>query len=182
MRQGYTPRRVPASDDPSRPFSFLDPKDSEALDHIRAEPWLALDTESDPFHRYFERVCLIQLSTRTRDFVFDPLEFEGIPGVLADIVGDVARTVVLHGAESDVRALKQSFRLTVGTIFDTQLAARFLGKEKTGLKDLLDVELGVKIDKGEQRSNWGRRPLTESQIAYARQDTRHLLPLAERLE
>lgn len=155
----------------------------ETFARLVAAPRLAVDTESDPFHRYFERVCLIQLSTEQEDLVFDPLEPGGpLPEGVRRLLSGEGPQLVLHGAESDVRALKQSFELALGPLFDTQLAALFLGKAKTGLKDLLELELGVEIDKGEQRSDWGQRPLTEAQLSYARQDTQHLLALAATLE
>lgn len=141
-----------------------------------------MDTESDPFHRYFERVCLIQLSDAERDWIFDPLPHDKLPSALRRLLSESSPQIVFHGAESDVRAIKQTFGCAIGPLFDTQLAAQFLGKPRTGLKDLLMGELGVEIDKGEQRSDWGARPLTDSQIAYARQDTRYLLALASTLE
>ncbi len=156
--------------------------EDEHFERLMGAVRVAVDTESDPFHRYFERVCLIQLSDDERDWIFDPLEHESLPtGVRSLLIGS-APEIVLHGAESDVRALKQSFGCSIGPLFDTQLAAQFLGKPRTGLKDLLMGELGVEIDKGEQRSDWGARPLTDSQIAYARQDTQHLLALASTLQ
>ena len=92
------------------------------------------------------------------------------------------RPLVIHAADADVRNLKRDFGLKLGRIFDTSLAARILGFEKTGLKDLLHQELGVVIDKGEQRSDWGKRPLSSSQLLYARKDVQHLLALADSLK
>lgn len=143
-------------------------------------PRLALDTESDPFHRYFEKVCLLQISHDTEDFFFDPLA-HGMPDALRAILTDPARTIVMHGADYDVRTLKRSFGLALHRLVDTQLAAQFLGRTNTGLKALLEEELSVVIDKGEQRSDWGHRPLTDKQLVYARQDTQHLLALADAL-
>ncbi len=168
----------------ARPVRFLFggmPACEEDWQRVEAAPRLAVDTESDPFHRYFEKVCLIQISTVEVDFIYDPLEV-GLIGRLRTVLADEQRCLVLHGADYDVRTLKQSFDLQLGSIFDTSVAAQFLGMRSTGLKSLLEAELGIAIDKGEQRSDWGQRPLTEAQLAYARQDTMHLLPLAHRLE
>jgi ribonuclease D len=151
------------------------------VDTLSIEPRLALDTESDPFHRYYEKVCLIQISTREADYVFDPL-VAGIPERLAHLLADRSRTFILHGADYDVRSLRRSFDLTLGKIFDTAIAANLLGKKELGLKPLLEKELAITIDKTEQRSDWGRRPLTDEQLAYAVADSRHLLPLADKLE
>lgn len=165
-----------------RSLAFWSGAEDETFARLVAAPRLALDTESDPFHRYFERVCLIQLSDLQEDWLFDPLEHAELPGGMEGLLRGRGPQLVMHGAESDVRALKQSFGGSIGPLFDTQLAAQLLGKEKFGLKDLLFSELGVEIDKGEQRSDWGSRPLTASQIAYARQDTQDLLALASTLE
>lgn len=147
---------------------------------LEAAPRIALDTESDPFHRYYEKICLLQISTEERDFFFDPLE-HGMPDRLRALLTDPNKLMLLHGADYDVRALKQSFDLPLVRLIDTGLAAQFLGRTNTGLKALLEEELSIVIDKGEQRSDWGRRPLTDKQLRYARQDTMHLLPLADRL-
>ncbi|MCC7381042.1 MAG: HRDC domain-containing protein [Deltaproteobacteria bacterium] len=151
-----------------------------AVDGLGSWPTLALDTEADSFHRYFEKVCLIQISTPHADVIFDPLA-HGLPEPLRRVLEAASRTIVLHGADYDVLSLKRSFQLGLGKVFDTMIAARFLGIEAVGLKALLERELGVHISKGEQRSDWGRRPLSDAQIGYARQDTAHLLELAERL-
>ena len=167
-----------------RPIRFIvsdKPESNPDWKRLLAADRIAVDTESDPYHRYFEKVCLIQISTWDEDFIYDPLE-AGFAPALRDLLSDSARGQVLHGADYDVRALKQAFGLSFGNLFDTALAAQFLGMRNTGLKSLLEAELDIVIDKGEQRSDWGQRPLTEAQIAYARQDTRYLLPLAAALE
>lgn len=149
-----------------------------AVDTLRRWPRLALDTESDSFHRYFERVCLIQISTPEEDLIFDPLA-HGMPQQLRDVLTASDRLWVLHGGDYDVLSLRRDFDLAMGKLFDTNIAARFLGAQQLGLQAVLQNEMGVKITKHEQRSDWGRRPLTASQIGYARQDTEHLLALAE---
>jgi ribonuclease D len=121
------------------------------------------------------------MSTRAYDFVIDALAV-GMPHPIRALLADPKRTIVLHGADYDVRSLKRAFGLELGKIFDTLIAASFLNKKQLGLKSLLETELGVAISKTEQRSDWGKRPLTENQIAYARQDTAHLIELAARLE
>ncbi len=171
----------------TRPVRFLDPGKSETdasdgdWSRLADARRLAVDTEADAFHRYFEKVCLIQLSVEDADYLYDPLE-RGLVPSLRNILADEGRTLVLHGGDYDVRSLKQSFGLTLGTLFDTALAAQFLGMKNTGLKAVLEAELGVVIDKGEQRSDWAQRPLSDAQVAYAREDTMHLLPLATVLE
>lgn len=151
------------------------------VDNLRAETRLALDTESDPFHRYYEKVCLVQLSTPHEDVVIDPLAV-GLPDPIRALLEDPARTFVAHGADFDLRSLRRSFEVSIGRIFDTLIASSFVGLHGLGLKALLEVKLGVVIHKTEQRSDWGRRPLSAEQRRYATQDTRHLLELASVLE
>src|SRR5690349_13948152 len=112
-----------------RPISVFDRERADItplVDSLIGEPRLALDTESDPFHRYFEKVCLIQLSIPSADFVVDPLAL-GLPPALRAALEDPARTIVMHGADYDVRSLRRSFDLVLGRVFDTLIAASCLG-------------------------------------------------------
>jgi ribonuclease D len=154
---------------------------TDDLAGLRSWPRLALDLEGSSFHRYHDRVCLLQLSTPEANYLFDPLENE-LPAGLRALFESSERTLVMHGADYDVLSLRRDYGIVLGRIFDTMLAARFLGAPAVGLQALLAAELGVEIGKAEQRSDWGRRPLSTEQLEYAVRDTVHLLPLAERLE
>jgi ribonuclease D len=147
--------------------------------HLRGEPAFGFDTESNGFHAYRERLCLLQISTGAADYIVDPLAVD--PAPLAPLLADGRRTVIIHAAEGDVMALKRDHAMRIGRLFDTQAAARILGKPAVGLSALLQNELGVAPARDEQRSDWGRRPLSEHQLAYAYADTRHLLALREKL-
>lgn len=162
--------------DQARPVSGLDAGQSEVIARLMEAPFLALDIETDSYHAYQERVCLIQLATDEEDWLFDPLR-SGLPESLAKVLVQRNHTLVLHAGDNEVRAFKRDFALQLGTIFDTSLAAKVLGLPYTGLKDLLEGCLGVSIDKGEQRSDWSQRPLELSQLRYARQDVQWLIPL-----
>jgi len=140
---------------------------AELLDDVRAEPVIALDTESNSFHVYRERVCLLQISTRAADM---------LGAVLCD-----GRETVLHGADYDVRCLKREYGWRFPRLFDTMAAARRLGRPGLGLSALVEQHFGARLSKSFQRSDWGRRPLTREQIAYAALDTHFLLPLHELL-
>jgi ribonuclease D len=146
---------------------------------VEAEPRIALDTESNGFHAYVEQVCLVQIATPRADYAIDVLAV-GL-GPLLPLLGDPHREVVLHAAENDVISLKREWGLTVGRIFDTHAAAKVLGIPRVGLSNLLLDELGVHLTEDQQRSDWGRRPLSAEQIAYAFADVRHLLPLRDKL-
>jgi ribonuclease D len=141
---------------------------------LAGEPAIAVDTESNSFHVYRERVCLIQISTRAADYVVDPLATD--PRPLGPVLA-AARAVVLHGADYDVRCLKREYGFTVPGLFDTMAAARRLGRAGLGLSALVEQQFGVRLVKGFQRSDWGRRPLTPEQVGYAALDTHFLLPL-----
>ena len=140
---------------------------------------IALDTEADSLHHYFEKVCLIQLSAGGEHFIVDPLCDMDLSPLLKLLA---RRPLVLHGADYDIRMMRSSFGfLPEMAVFDTMLAARLLGHDKLGLAALAERFFGVKLGKAGQKSDWSRRPLSASQLRYASDDTRHLLPLAERL-
>lgn len=167
--------------DEERPVEVLDLGRSDHAHALEAAPVLALDLETDNFHAYRERTCLLQLATPERDWFFDPLGGDELPPSLVAALAREDRDVILHAGDNDVRALVRDFGIRMGRLFDTALAARILGLAQLGLKGLLEDLLGVQIDKGEQRSDWSRRPLAIEQLRYARQDVRWLTQLRERL-
>lgn len=144
------------------------------VEAVRAEPVVALDTESNSFHVYRERVCLLQISTPALDVLVDPLAVD--PRPLGPILAS-RRELVLHGADYDVRCLKREYGWSLPNLFDTMLAAKRLGRAQLGLAALVDAQFGVRMSKDFQRSDWGQRPLTRAQLRYASLDTRFLLPL-----
>lgn len=142
---------------------------------------LALDTESDSFHHHREKVCLIQLAPEGGAArLVDPLALREL-APLAGPFADPAIVKVLHGADYDVTTLKRDFGFSFASLFDTMIAARFLGLKELGLQALLSTELGVEISKGGQKDDWSRRPLRPDQEEYALADVTHLLALAARL-
>jgi ribonuclease D len=161
------------------PFLVADPASLAGLaTALRAQPIIALDTESNSFHVYRERVCLLQLSIPGADYVVDPLAVD--VRLLGDLLCD-GREMVLHGADYDVRCLRREYGWRFPQLFDTMAAARRLGHAGLGLSAVVEAHFGVKLSKAFQRSDWGRRPLAPEQIAYAALDTHYLLPLHERL-
>ncbi|NJN81003.1 MAG: ribonuclease D [Caldilineaceae bacterium] len=159
------------------------------MNHLRGQTLLALDTESDSLYRYYPRVCLIQITTFATDptgaedvvdYLLDPLRFADL-STLAALVADPDVEVILHAAENDVLQLQREFDFSFGRIFDTQLACRILGWKQVGLAAILENEFGIVSDKRMQRTNWGKRPLTPQQIAYAQTDTHFLPVLRKRL-
>jgi ribonuclease D len=139
------------------------------------EPLLAVDTESNSLHAYQERVCLVQLSTRTADCIVDPLAIQDMQP-LGELLANPAIEKVFHAAEYDLICLKRDFGFTVRKIFDTMAAARIVGHKAVGLGALLSRYLGIEQDKSHQRDDWGKRPLSDASLLYAQMDT-HYLPL-----
>ncbi|HUQ18893.1 MAG TPA: HRDC domain-containing protein, partial [Gemmatimonadaceae bacterium] len=150
------------------------------LDDITGSRELALDTEGASFHRFIDRIYLLQLSTRERSAVIDPLPI-GAPLRLGEILQDPKVEVVFHDADYDLRLLHQDYGWHVNNIFDTRIAAQLLGIKSFGLAALLEQFFGVKLDKKHQRADWSLRPLTPGMLEYAAQDTRHLLDLRDEL-
>jgi ribonuclease D len=139
---------------------------------------IALDTEGASFHRFVDRVYLLQLSTRDRHAVVDPLPM-GVPPGLGALLEDPAVEVVFHDADYDLRLLQQDYGWQIRTIFDTRVAAQLLGYTAFGLAALLERFFDVKLDKKHQRADWSMRPLTDDMLDYAAQDTRWLLQLKD---
>ncbi len=148
--------------------------------NLENESLLAIDTESNSLHAYRERVCLIQLSTRTADYIIDPLRISDMQP-LGTILADRKVEKVFHSAEYDVMTIKRDFGFQIHNLFDTQLAARILGRTLFGLSDLLEAYIGIQPDKRHQRDDWGERPLPKDSLLYAQMDTHYLPYLRDRL-
>lgn len=167
--------------DPYQP-DYLDSAERAAhfLDSIRDVRDLAIDTEGASFHRYVDRIYLLQLSTQDLSAIIDPLQAGDLPG-LGKLLEDRAVEVVFHDADYDLRLLRQDYGWHATHIFDTRIAAQLLGIPAFGLAALLERYFGVKLDKQHQRADWSMRPLTPGMLDYAAQDTRYLLELRDRL-
>ena len=163
-------------------FEYLDTvADVEKFtSEIAATREIALDTEGASFHRFVDRVYLLQLSTRDRHAVIDPLPIGAPPG-LGALLEDPSVEVVFHDADYDLRLLQQDYGWHVRTIFDTRIAAQLLGYTAFGLAALLERFFDVKLDKKHQRADWSMRPLTRDMLDYAAQDTRYLLRLRDHM-
>ncbi|MGQ0641243.1 MAG: ribonuclease D [Gemmatimonadaceae bacterium] len=143
-------------------------------------PSLAIDTEGASFHRYHDRIYLLQVSTADRHAIIDPLR-AGPLDALRQIVESREVEVVFHDADYDLRLLHQDYAWHVANIFDTRIAAQLLGIRAFGLAALLQDFFSVRLDKRFQRADWSMRPLSQEMLAYAAQDTMHLLSLRQRL-
>ena len=148
------------------------------IDRALQEPAVAVDTESNSMHAYFERICLVQMSIPGLDVLVDALAVDLAP--LGTLLADARVQKVFHGADYDVLSFKRAFGFTIVNLFDTMLAARVLGWPSYGLASILADAFGHHADKKFQRHDWGERPMSAEAQAYARYDTHFLLELRDR--
>jgi ribonuclease D len=157
----------------------------EALDHALAEiaqaEIIALDTEASSFHRYRERVCLVQLSTRTHTWLVDPLSVPEL-SALGTVLADTRMEVVIHDADYDLRILARDHGIRVENVFDTLIAAELLNEPEIGLAALLKKYQGLQVDKKFQKADWSKRPLPAPMLDYAAGDTSHLIAVRDILK
>ena len=146
----------------------------DAVERLSIAPVIGVDTESDSFHHYQEKVCLVQISDAFTDYVIDPLSVSDM-SPLGPLMANAAQVKVFHGADYDVVSLKRDFGFRFSNIFDTMIASQFLGLPRIGLADLIEHWFGHYIDKKYQRHDWAARLLLEEHLHYARGDT-HWLP------
>lgn len=165
------------------PYSWIDNADSfgRMVQGLKAADRLALDTEADSLYHYYEKVCLLQISTAEETFVVDPLALRDL-GLLASIFADNKVEKVFHAAAYDISCLSRDHSFTFMNLFDTHLAAQLLGYEQLGLSALMEKLLGLVHSKHRQRDDWSRRPLDRLQLEYAATDTHYLLKLRDLLE
>ncbi|MGQ9716051.1 MAG: ribonuclease D, partial [Anaerolineae bacterium] len=117
---------------------------------LRAER-VGVDTESNGFYAYFERVCLVQLAVDGEDYVVDPLAVPDLSG-LGEVFASPQVEKVFHAAEFDLISLKRDYGFRFANLFDTMLAARILGWKRYGLGSILEERFGVHQDKWFQRA------------------------------
>ena len=144
-------------------------------------PLLAVDTEAASFHRYTDRVYLLQISSRDETAVVDPLAV-GALAPLGEVLADPAVEIVFHDADYDLRLLDREYGFRANELFDTRIAAQLLNEPGVGLAALLEKYLGVRLDKRFQRADWSARPLSPEMLEYAASDTRHLPELRDILQ
>ena len=156
------------------PTSWIaDPEALEGLiERLAGVPAYALDTE---FHRektYFPHLALVQIASADEVFVIDPLAVDIAP--LRRLL-ESESLAVLHAAEQDLEVLRQACGTVPRRLFDTQMAAAFLGMGFASLSRLVERVVGQSLPKGDRLTDWTRRPLDAGQIAYAASDVEHLL-------
>ena len=163
------------------PFILVPDEDSLArlVRALALDLVVAVDTESNSLHAYYERVCLIQFSTLAADYIVDPIRLQDLSS-LAPFFANPDQQKVFHAADNDLVCLRRDYHFEFANIFDTMSAARTLGWPQVGLAAILDTHFGVKMNKKYQRADWKRRPLTPEQLDYARLDTHYLVALRDK--
>jgi ribonuclease D len=151
-----------------------------AVERFRRLPLLGVDTEAAGYHRYFDRISLIQISSREENVLIDPLVLDDL-SPLRDVLADPGVETVFHDADYDLRILDRDLGFHVRGLFDTQIAAAFVGERSLGLGAVIETFLGIKLPKAYQRADWAERPLNEGMKDYAATDTAHLPALRDRL-
>uniref|UniRef100_A0A670JFZ1 Exosome complex component 10 n=1 Tax=Podarcis muralis TaxID=64176 RepID=A0A670JFZ1_PODMU len=141
----------------------------------------ALDLEHHSYRSFLGLTCLMQISTRTEDFIIDALELRSDLYILNETFTDPAVVKVLHGADSDVEWLQRDFGLYLVNVFDTHQAARLLNLGRHSLDHLLKLYCKVDANKQYQLADWRIRPLPEEMLNYARDDTHYLLYIYDRV-
>ena len=151
----------------------------ESLAVLGRHPRLSFDTEGDGLFRYRTRLCMMQLGCSEHVALVDTLAFDALP-LFADLLGEQGPEKIVHDASFDARVLfAQGVRL--GRVFDTAVAARFLGLKSTGLSSLLAAFFQLDLPKDKQQADWGLRPLDEEAVRYLVDDVYHLEALSDLL-
>ena len=156
------------------------PRLEAVVESALRRPVVAMDLESNGFFRYPERVCLVQLAVGGAVHLVDPLSLEHV-APLGALLAAASVEKVFHAADYDVRSLDREWGFRCRNLFDTGIAAAFVGSRRLGLAAVLKDHLGVEVDKSNklQRADWTRRPLTAELLHYAAGDVRHLCRLRD---
>ena len=160
---------------------FLDTADAlaGALPFLAPHARIAVDTEADSLHCYFEKLCLIQISVPGYDCLIDPLAGFPLDPLFAAFDG---KEIILHGADYDLRLMRRVGYAGPTRVFDTMIGARLCGIPEFSLAALIKKYFDVQVTKGSQKANWARRPLPPHMTDYAINDTRYLHRIAEIIE
>lgn len=183
MRQPFGVTAAPTAD--GQPDSRIRLIQNQAelerlFERFKSEPLLAVDTEAASFHRFQDRVYLLQLSTRHETAVVDPLAVDSL-APLGAVLADPKVEIVFHDADYDLRLLHLEHGFRANNLFDTRIAAQLLNEAGVGLAALLEKYFEVRLDKRYQRADWSARPLSAEMLEYAASDTRHLAELRDLL-
>ncbi|XP_073109646.1 protein RRP6-like 2 isoform X2 [Elaeis guineensis] len=178
------PFHIPSIPRPQDKYNILVNNKNQPFEHV----WLEksedgsrfihplVDLEHNQYRSFQGLTCLMQISTRTEDFIIDTLKLRIHVGpYLREIFKDPSKRKVLHGADRDILWLQQDFGIYLCNLFDTGRASRILQLERNSLEYLLHYFCGVNANKEYQNADWRLRPLPDEMLKYAREDTHYLL-------
>ncbi|KAK3148332.1 hypothetical protein QOZ80_3BG0293720 [Eleusine coracana subsp. coracana] len=160
------------------PFTLVDDPQGlkELSKKLKSVTEFAVDLEHNQYRSFQGLTCLMQISTRTEDFIVDTLKLRIYIGLyLQEHFKDPTKRKVMHGADRDIMWLQRDFHIYVCNLFDTGQASRVLQMERNSLEYLLHHFCGVTAKKEYQNADWRARPLPDEMIKYAREDTHYLL-------
>ncbi|KAL3825637.1 hypothetical protein ACJIZ3_021666 [Penstemon smallii] len=166
------------------PFKFVEEvKDLKQMAvKLRGVDEFAVDLEHNQYRSFQGLTCLMQISTRTEDFVIDTLKLRVHIGPhLREVFKDPSKRKVMHGADRDIVWLQRDFGIYVCNMFDTGQASRVLKMERYSLEHLLKHFCGVAANKEYQNADWRLRPLPHVMVKYAREDTHYLLYIYDQM-
>ena len=167
----------------SQPYLYI--QDENQADILKGNlsraSHIAIDCEAAGFHRYSDRLCLVQVTIGNATYVLDALGFD-ISSLLRPSLEDPEVEIIMHGADFDLLLLSRDLGIHLKGLFDTQIAAALLGRESLGLAGLLKDHYGIELSKKHQRADWAMRPLTEEMLEYAAADTQYLKTLADEMQ
>jgi len=163
-------------------YTHVESRDAllKVADILQKEAAIGVDLEADSMFHYQEKVCLLQFSTPFKNILVDPLAVKDL-SPLAPVFKSTEIEKIFHGADYDIRSLYRDFKIEVNSLFDTQIAGRFLGLRDIGLASLLKERLNISLKKKYQKKDWSQRPLPAPMMEYAVHDTCYLLDLSHNL-
>ncbi len=148
---------------------------------LASQPAFGLDTEFMRERTFFPILCLLQIAAGGRIWCIDTLGGNHLQALVPALKAPATRKII-HAARQDLEAIHLHSQCVIAPVFDTQIAAGFIGmKPQIGYAELAQELLGVTVPKGQTRSDWSRRPLSAAQVHYAAEDVLHLGDIADRL-
>lgn len=149
---------------------------------LESESMIAVDLENHSFHSYNGHLCLMQISTFSRDYIIDAIALRSEIGTsFRNIFANPSIVKVFHGAQSDIQWLQRDFNIFIVNMFDTFFAAKALGLPTLSLASLLLKYCNITTDKQYQLADWRIRPIPADMCRYARMDTHFLLYIFSKL-
>lgn len=153
----------------------------EMVNELSSEREIAIDLEHHDYRSYYGLVCLMQISSRTKDWIIDTLVLRDELQVLNKVFANPSILKVLHGAFMDIIWLQRDLGLYIVSLFDTYHASKKLGFPRFSLAYLLETFAHFKTSKKYQLADWRTRPLLRAMLAYARSDTHFLLYIYDQM-